>query len=155
MILLIGGDAYSPFRLDELKDAIAKLDPGAGAVKIDARWVYAVEEASGGADAGELQRASTLLNAEGLCDGADFYVTPRKGIQPLQYALLQQCLRLLLYVGWRALRRGLLLPAGSATSVGECDCEVLERRPYLYKRGCPITLDSHFCSLTKESYLYW
>ena len=39
MILLIGGDAYSPFRLDALKDAIAKLDPGAGAVKIDARFV--------------------------------------------------------------------------------------------------------------------
>ena len=79
MILLIGGDAYSPFRLDALKDAIAKLDPGSGAVKIDARWVYAVEEADGGADSGELERASTLLNAEGLCDGADFYVTPRKG----------------------------------------------------------------------------
>ena len=79
MILLIGGDAYSPFRLDALKDAIAKLDPGAGAVKIDAKWVYAVEEADGGADPGELERASTLLNAEGLCDGADFYVTPRKG----------------------------------------------------------------------------
>ena len=27
MILLLGSDAYSPFRMDALKDAIAKLDP--------------------------------------------------------------------------------------------------------------------------------
>ena len=79
MILLIGSDAYSPFRLDALKDAIARLDPGSGAVKIDAKWVYAIEEAAGGVQADELKRAATLLNAEGECDGADFYVTPRKG----------------------------------------------------------------------------
>ena len=79
MILLIGGDAYSPFRLDAIKDAIAKLDPKLGAVKIDAKWVYAIEEADGGVTADELKRAATLLNAEGECDGADFYVTPRKG----------------------------------------------------------------------------
>ena len=34
MILLIGSDAYSPFRLDAIKDAIAKLDPTLGPVEI-------------------------------------------------------------------------------------------------------------------------
>ena len=79
MILQIGSDAYSPFRMDALKDAIVRLDPAAAAVEIDAKWVYAIQEAEGGADAGELKRAATLLNAEGICGGADFFVTPRKG----------------------------------------------------------------------------
>ena len=79
MILLRGSSAYSPFRLDAIKDAIAKLDPSLGPVKIDAKWVYAIEEESTGADQDELKRAATLLNAEGACDRADFYVTPRKG----------------------------------------------------------------------------
>ena len=44
MILLIGSAAYSPFRLDAINDAIAKLDPTLGPVTIDARWVYAIQE---------------------------------------------------------------------------------------------------------------
>ncbi len=79
MILLLGSAAYSPFRMDALKDAIAKLDPSLGPLAIDARWVYAVELTSVAFDAEELKRAAILLNAEGDCDGADFFVTPRKG----------------------------------------------------------------------------
>ena len=79
MILLIGSEAYSPFRMDAIKDAIAKLDPSLGPVTIDAKWVYALQMAEDAFDPEELKRAATLLNAEGTCDGADFYVTPRKG----------------------------------------------------------------------------
>ena len=79
MILLLGSDAYSPFRMDALKDAIAKLDPSLGPVDIDAKWVYAIQTNGEAFDVEELQRAATLLNAEGNCDDADFYVTPRKG----------------------------------------------------------------------------
>ncbi len=79
MILLLGSDAYSPFRMDALKDAIAKLDPSLGPVDIDAKWVYAIQSNGEAVDVQELRRAATLLNAEGNCDDADFYVTPRKG----------------------------------------------------------------------------
>ena len=79
MILLLGSDAYSPFRMDALKDAIAKLDPSLGPVNIDAKWVYAIQTNGESFDPEELKRAATLLNAEGVCEGADFYVTPRKG----------------------------------------------------------------------------
>ena len=79
MILLRGSDAYSPFRMDALKDAIARLDPTLGPIQIDAKWVYALEMADEAFDVEELKRAATLLNAEGDCDAADFFVTPRKG----------------------------------------------------------------------------
>ena len=79
MILLLGSDAYSPFRMDALKDAIAKLDPSLGPVNIDAKWVYAIQTNGESFDPEELKRAATLLNAEGVCEGADFFVTPRKG----------------------------------------------------------------------------
>lgn len=79
MILLKGADAYSPFRLDALKDAIAKCDASLGPVEIDAKWVYAIETVSDKIDADELVKAASLLNAEGELDGADFFVTPRKG----------------------------------------------------------------------------
>ncbi len=79
MILLLGSDAFSPFRLDALKDAIAEADAALGPVEIDAKWVYALEADGEGADEGELARASSLLNAVGPCDAADFFVTPRKG----------------------------------------------------------------------------
>ena len=79
MILLIGSNAYSPFRLDAIKDAIAKLDPAAGSVEIDAKWVYALQTNGEAFDPEELKRAAVLLNAEGECDAADFFVTPRKG----------------------------------------------------------------------------
>ena len=79
MILLIGSDAYSPFRLDAIRAAIAKLDPKTGPVSIDAKWVYAVQGRPQGVDPDELTRARELLNALGECDGADFFVTPRKG----------------------------------------------------------------------------
>jgi len=78
MILLLGCSAYSPFRLDAVKDAIAKISPEARVVEIDAKWVYAIKT-SGELPAESLAKAMTMLNATGECDGADFYVTPRKG----------------------------------------------------------------------------
>ena len=84
MILLLGTEAYSPFRLDAIKDAIAKLSPELGPVSIDAKWVYAILPAEGGATADELERAASLLNAGAECDAfaadsSTFFVTPRKG----------------------------------------------------------------------------
>ena len=79
MTLLLGSDAYSPFRMDALKDAIAGADPSLGLIEIDAKWVYALQPAREAVDAAELARAQTLLNAADTCDGADFFVTPRKG----------------------------------------------------------------------------
>ena len=79
MILLLGGDAYSPFRMDALKESIAKIDPALGGVRIDAKWVYAIQMKDEAFDAEELTRAGSLLNAVGPCDEADFFVTPRKG----------------------------------------------------------------------------
>ena len=79
MILLLGSDAYSPFRMEALKDSVVKLDPGLGPLEIDAKWVYALQTNGAAFDPEELERAATLLNAEGACEGADFFVFPRKG----------------------------------------------------------------------------
>ena len=79
MILLLGYEAYSPFRMDAIKGAIARLAPGLGPVDIDARWVYALQMTDQAFPAEELSRAGVLLNATGPCDEADFFVTPRKG----------------------------------------------------------------------------
>ena len=79
MILLLGSEAYSPFRMDALKDAIAKIDPGLKDIQLDAKWVYAIQMKDEAFDAEELSRAASLLNAVGPCDEADFFVTPRKG----------------------------------------------------------------------------
>lgn len=79
MILLLGTEAYSPFRMDALKDAIAKADSSLGAVEIDAKWVYALETVGDTIDQDEIVKAASLLNAVGELDGADFFVTPRKG----------------------------------------------------------------------------
>ena len=79
MILLLGSDAFSPFRLVALKDAIAKADATLGPIEIDAKWVYAIQPVGESVDEVELARAASLLNAVGPCDGADFFVTPRKG----------------------------------------------------------------------------
>ncbi len=79
MILLIGSEAYSSFRMDAIKDALSRIDPQLGPVDIDARWVYALQAKASSVPAEDLERASSLLNACGECDKADFYVTPRKG----------------------------------------------------------------------------
>ena len=79
MTVLIGSEAYSQFRLDALREAIARLAPKLGPVDIDAKWIYAIQPAGDSVDEADLARATTLLNAAGPCDGADFYVTPRKG----------------------------------------------------------------------------
>ena len=79
MILLLGSEAYSPFRMDALKDAIAKIDPELKDIQLDAKWVYAIQMKDEAFDAEELARAASLLNAVGPCDEADFFVTPRKG----------------------------------------------------------------------------
>ena len=87
MILLIGGDAYSPFRMDALKAGMAKLSPELGSVAVEAKWVYALEMSGEAFDPKELERAAVLLNAEGNCEptnegaegGTVFFMTPRKG----------------------------------------------------------------------------
>ena len=79
MILLLGSDAYSPFRMDALKEAMAKADPTLGPVTIDAKWVYALQTTGETVNADEIAKAASLLNAVGELDGADFFVTPRKG----------------------------------------------------------------------------
>ena len=68
MVLLLGSDAYSPFRLDALKAALAKADPTLGPLAIDAKWVYALELVDAPVDSQELARAAELLNADGSCD---------------------------------------------------------------------------------------
>jgi phosphoribosylformylglycinamidine synthase len=77
MTLLLGTNAFSPFRMDAIKDAIAKADPSAGYIDFDAKWVYAIDADE--IDSSDLERASSLLNAEGALDEADFFVFPRKG----------------------------------------------------------------------------
>ena len=79
MVLLLGTEAYSPFRMDAIREAIAKIDPELGPLDIDARWVYALELTDEAFDVVELERAASLLGAEGDCETADFFVTPRKG----------------------------------------------------------------------------
>ncbi len=79
MTLFLGSDAFSPFRLDALKDALARADASLVGVEIDAKWVYALLPVGDSLDAGDCARAATLLNATGPCDEADFFVTPRKG----------------------------------------------------------------------------
>ena len=84
-ILMMGSAAYSPFRLDALRAALAAADKALANVSIDARWVYAIEPEGEGPDAETLERAALLLNAEngewgtGTGEGGSFYVTPRKG----------------------------------------------------------------------------
>ena len=97
-ILMMGSAAYSPFRLDALRAALAAADAALKNAQIDARWVYAIEPEGKGPDAETLARAALLLNvvasdqclvpSEGEasqsqttdhCARAAFYVTPRKG----------------------------------------------------------------------------
>ena len=81
MMLLIGNDAYSPFRLESLKNAMIK----AGICKklsIEAKWVYAMELAGEKIDPNDLKRATELLNADGTCPKLrenEVFVFPRKG----------------------------------------------------------------------------
>ena len=90
-ILLLGADAFSPFRLDALKAAMGKLVPGMEKADLRARWVYAVEaEDENGVPPESLERAAALLNvvdgksrcvrsSKGACCETSFYVSPRKG----------------------------------------------------------------------------
>ena len=100
-ILMMGSAAFSPFRLDALRAAMAAADPALADATIDARWIYAIEPEGEGPDAETLARAALLLNvvpsAECLVPSAEclnetdqapstqhqalstFYVTPRKG----------------------------------------------------------------------------
>ena len=63
-ILMMGSAAYSPFRLDALRAALAAADKALANVSIDARWVYAIDPEGEGPDAETLERAALLLNAE-------------------------------------------------------------------------------------------
>ena len=82
-ILMMGSAAFSPFRLDALRAAMAAADPALANVKIDARWVYAIEPEGKGPDAETLARAALLLNAEGTGDDdvTQSHRAPEKGIQ--------------------------------------------------------------------------
>ena len=81
-ILLSGANAYSPFRIDAIKAALAAVAPALAGADVKATWVYAIEpENETGVDAATLEKAASLLNAcgeERPAPGA-FYVTPRKG----------------------------------------------------------------------------
>ncbi len=94
-ILMMGSAAFSPFRLDALRAAMAAADSAFAGAKINARWVYAIEPEGKGPDAETLARAALLLNADGVQSAeclvpgtapstqhqalSTFYVTPRKG----------------------------------------------------------------------------
>ena len=45
--LLLGTEAFSPFRMDALKKAMGRLVPGLERADLRARWVYAVEAEDG------------------------------------------------------------------------------------------------------------
>ena len=60
-ILMMGSAAFSPFRLDALRAAMAAADSAFADAKIDARWVYAIEPEGKGPDAETLARAALLL----------------------------------------------------------------------------------------------
>ena len=87
MLLLTGCDAYSPFRIEALKSAMAALDPEAGSMAFTAKWVYALQMDYDRYDERDLERAAILLNATGHGEAAieskmknrAFFVTPRKG----------------------------------------------------------------------------
>ena len=81
-ILLAGANAFSPFRIDAIKAALAAADPALVGVEVAAKWVYAIEPATEeGVDSTTLEKAASLLNASGDAKASDgiFYVTPRKG----------------------------------------------------------------------------
>ena len=81
-ILLAGANAFSPFRIDAIKAALAAADPALTGAEVAAKWVYAIEpETEEGVDSATLEKAASLLNASGGADAAPgiFYVTPRKG----------------------------------------------------------------------------
>jgi phosphoribosylformylglycinamidine synthase len=81
MMLLIGSDAFSPFRLDALKNAMFKAGNDKK-LSVSAKWVYAIELAEETIDANDLKRASELLNASGPCPELcknEVFVFPRKG----------------------------------------------------------------------------
>ena len=93
-ILLLGAEAFSPFRMDALKVAMGKHLPGMERADLRARWVYAIEaEDENGVPPESLERAAALLNVGGSASSAmvpdvsdevakfdvRFYVSPRKG----------------------------------------------------------------------------
>ena len=100
-VLLLGTEAFSPFRMYALKKAMGRLVPGLERADLRARWVYAVEAEDGiGVPPESLERAAALLNSQtgdGLGETAQpaggfggpapattnfalrFYVSPRKG----------------------------------------------------------------------------
>ena len=73
-ILMMGSAAFSPFRLDALRAALAAADPALKNARIEARWVYAIEPEGDGPDAETLARAALLLNADGVVRDSSFVV---------------------------------------------------------------------------------
>jgi phosphoribosylformylglycinamidine synthase len=82
-ILLSGSAAFSPFRLDALRSAMAARSAKLKTAEIETRWVYAIQSEKG-VSAETLERAAMLLNADlngkaEISSTSSFYVTPRKG----------------------------------------------------------------------------
>ncbi len=74
-----GGAAFSPFRVEALREALAQVQPRKGPVAIAANFVYALET-TGPLTTAEEARACALLNAEPRPPAAGgFFVAPRKG----------------------------------------------------------------------------
>ena len=64
-VLLLGTEAFSPFRMYALKKAMGRLVPGLERADLRARWVYAVESEDGvGVPPESLMRAAALLNSQ-------------------------------------------------------------------------------------------
>ncbi len=78
-LMLQGGAAYSPFRIDALAENIGRAVKAGGSVRIEARYVYLLETAAA-LDGETLARACSLLGASGDAEvSSGFFVTPRKG----------------------------------------------------------------------------
>ena len=78
-LMLQGGFAFSPFRIEALADKIGRAVKACGSVRIEARFVYLLES-EGALDGETLARACSLLGASGdTAVSGGFFVTPRKG----------------------------------------------------------------------------
>ncbi|HRR33138.1 MAG TPA: phosphoribosylformylglycinamidine synthase [Kiritimatiellia bacterium] len=78
-LMVWGGDAFSQFRLDALSEKISAALSSQKTVRIEARFVYLMDEARP-LDDPTLERACALLGAS-QCEPSSggFFVTPRKG----------------------------------------------------------------------------
>lgn len=82
MVLLLGTDAHSPFRLDAIASSLSKNLKSGKKISVEAKFVYALQLSGDGPDSAELERAGELLGSTGACPPLaerQFFVFPRKG----------------------------------------------------------------------------